>query len=255
MLKAEAINQAYAQIRISGLTTEQVPEETTIALRVLDQMMAQWRVMGRDVGYNFPPPNTDGNLTQSDPGETFGVADWAVGGSIANMAKQLVSYFGKDVPPVLAGDARFGLTVIKQQTFKSDDVPYPHRMPIGSGNRLRSVGYLARFYYPKYKGRHQTQEIKETQNLDLSYDFTPHLVGDDFIASYTIEADPAGGVSLVSDSQVDNAIFYRVLAYRNRDGRIDLTATSEAGLVFPMTFCFETVNDACVVTQGAQQIA
>ena len=33
MLKAEAINQAYAAIRISGLTTEQVPEETEVALR------------------------------------------------------------------------------------------------------------------------------------------------------------------------------------------------------------------------------
>ena len=250
MLKAEAINQAYAQIRISGLTATQVPEEEILALRELDQMMAQWQVQGRTVNYNFPPASVDGNMTQSDPNEILGVHAWALTGVIANLSVRLVEYFGKEIPQTLGGKARAGLNVIRQQTFKSDDVQYPHRMPIGSGNQLRRLGYIARFYYPVYRGRHQTTEIITTQNLDLQYDFTSDMKADDYVVSYSLIASEQGGIELESDELVGNVVKYRVLAYRDRDGRVDITATSASGLVMPKTICFDTVQNSCCVSEG-----
>ena len=251
MLKAEAINQAYDQIRISGLTTQQVPEEVIIALRELDQLMYQWRVLGRDVNYNFPPPTTGDERVLSDPAEAMGVFDWAQAGVIASLAKNLVTYFGKAVPTSLAAVARVGLRTIMQQTFRSEDNPYPHRMPIGSGNRLRNVGYLARFYAPAYKGRGQQTEILVTQNLDLTCDFTLELAEGDALASYTIEADNRGGVTLQSHSRDGNVISFRVIAdaENGRDGSVEIVGTTDNGLIIPKKICFDTVENKCLVTR------
>lgn len=252
MLKSEAINQAYAEIRISGLTATQVPEETVLALRELDQMMAQWAAVGRDVNYNFPPPTTGQELVQSDPSETFGVFSWAINGVITSLATRLVTYFGKETPAALAGKNRGNMNLIKQQTVKLDPQQYPRRMPIGSGNRFHAggEGYLARYYYPVYTGRGQRTDIIVTQNLDLTCDFSNDLAEGDTIESYTIAADERGGVSLVSDSIDGNVVSYRVLAEKDRDGKVEIVGTTANGLVLPKAYCFKTTGNSCVVTNG-----
>jgi hypothetical protein len=249
VLKSELIRQAYAMIRISGLTSTQVPEETAIALQELDQMMSQWAAMGRDINYNFPLPTTDDSMVVSDPNDVSGLYDWSTGGVIAELAGRLVEYFGKDIPQPITKKSRFGINVIKQRTVQLNPQQYPRRMPRGSGN-TRGYNYFARFYYPSYAGRADATPIIVTQNMDLTSDFTRDLVGDDEIQSYTIESDPNGGVSLVSSNLTGNVVSYRVVAEKERPGKIEIVATSVAGLILPRAYCFETKENTCVVTNA-----
>lgn len=258
MLKVEIVNQAYQQIRISGLTTQAVPEEITIALAELDQFMSEWISIGRDVNYHFPTRQDVNHEVISDPNEQAGVYPWALRGVIAYLAKSMVEYFGKEVPPSLAAKSRSGLTVIKSKTVKLNPQQYPNSMPIGSGNRWRQVGNLRRFYTPNYRGRDEPYNIIVNQILDLTADFTRDLQDGETVDSYVIAADPNGGVVLLSDSLANNVVSYRVEAtggsnaeYRgNRDGRVTMTATTDQGLTLPRAYCFNTQDNTCVVTQA-----
>jgi hypothetical protein len=249
MLKQEAINQAYGQIRISGLTTDVVPEESDIALFELDQVMTAWRAMGRNINYNFPLPTTDDTQIQSNPEDVLGVYDWAEQGVIATLAANLVEYYGKEIPAGVSRKQRFGVNVIKQQTVKLDQQQYPHRMPIGSGNRFRQTGIIARYYWPSYKGRADATEIIVGQNLDMTSDFTGDLQAGDDLVSYTIEAN-GRGITLQSDSRTVNVINYRVLANKDCEGKVSIVGTTLAGLVIPKAYCFDTVENTCVVTHA-----
>ena len=97
MQKGEAVKQAYAQIRISGLTVDPTPEDIELAIWELDQMMWEWQGKRRLVNYNFPPPTTGDELVVSDPADPFDVYDWAVSGSVMSLACRLVEYFGKPI--------------------------------------------------------------------------------------------------------------------------------------------------------------
>ena len=250
MLKAEAINQAYSQIRISGLTTQEVPEEVNVAIRELDQLMAVWQAMGRDINYHFPLPTPGNELIESDPNDTLGVPAWAVPGVITSLARHLVTHFGKDVPASLDAMAKFSVNVIKQKTFKANPQQYPHRMPLGSGNRQHDRGYIARFYYPVYQGRGDKTEIVVTQNLDMTADFSNDLRDAETVESYTIAVTAGGGITLVSDILEGNVVLYRVLAVKDRNGKVQITATTSLGMVIPKAYCFDTKENTCVVTSG-----
>ena len=247
MLKAEAINQAYAEIRISGLTSDQVPEETEVALRELDQLMYRWQAIGRDVNYNFPPPTTGQELRVSNPSDLFGVFDWAISGTVAQLAKFLVEYYGKDVPPALAGKARAGLNTIMAMTVKLRDVQYPNRMPRGSGN-TRFGFEFQRYYHPVYFGREQPEPVLEQQIIDLYFDFSNDLPNSETIASYTLDVYPAGaGVTLVSQAQDGNVINYRIQGNdSSRAAVIFCNVTTSAGNTLPRTQTFATIQTELV---------
>ena len=250
MLKAEAINQAYAEIRISGLTTQEVPEEMELALRELDQVMWQWQAMGRDVNYNFPAPTPGQELVVSDPTDLFGVFPWAIQGVVCTLAKNLVSYFGKEIPPALAGKARFGVNVIKQRTFKAPPIPYPNRMPIGSGNNQQWAGLSPRFYNPTYTGRAPVDVVVQDQVADFYFDFSNDLPDPQALVSYTIELLPATGsaISLVSSSQDGNVVNYRVQGAEGwSDVVVFCSGTRTDGTTIPKAQRFRVLNDQLAV--------
>lgn len=248
MLKSELVRQAYAQIRISGLTTVAVPEEITRALEELDQLMYRWYSIGRDVNYNFPAPSPDGALILSDPNDLLGIYPWAITGVTSVLAKNLVEYYGKPVPDPLARKARAGLNTIMVHTVKLPQQQYPRNMPRGSGNQIGVGNWLTPFYFPVYGGRGQSTPITLDQNLDMTCDFTNDLAEGDAIASYTIEVDADGGLTLQSDSRDGNVVYYRVLAASNRNGTVTIVATTDNGLVIPKAYCFATRENTCVVT-------
>ena len=237
MLKAEAINQAYAEIRISGLTVDPSPEDNELALRELDQLMTLWRGKRRDVGYNFPEPTADQALVVSDPSDVLGVVDWALQGVICSLALRLLPYFGKEAPPVLAAKSRGAVNVIKQNTVKVPDVPYPNRMPRGSGNTVTQPGYVWRYYYPAYDGRPIRKPIVYTQVLDCFQDFSNFLADGDTIESYVISAED---IKLISHAQDGNVINFRVEADKQRDGWVEITITTTGGQVLPQRTLFNT---------------
>lgn len=249
MRKAEIVNQAYSQLRISGLTTLPAPEEITLALQELDWLMWRWAADGRDVGYHFPAPTTGDELVISDANEDAGVYSWAIPGIAACLARNIAVHFDKPIPPTLEAKCRSGLNTIRQRTIRIDPQQYPNRMPRGSGNELWQFGRSSRFYHPSYRGRGDQTTIKVNQNLDMTCDFSKDLAEGDSIESYTIAVDAGGGLILQSDSRDGNVVYYRVLAQQDRDGKVTITATTANGLVIPKAYCFDTAENTCVVTQ------
>lgn len=248
MLKSELINQAYAQIRISGLTTQAVPEEINYALAELDQIMDQWVSIGRDVNYNFPTRTDVNHPVVSDPDDESGIYPWAISGVIAYLAKSLVEYFGKEVPASLAAKSRYGLNIIKGKTVQLRSQQYPNRMPIGSGNHFREQGYISRFYRPAYPGRDQPTDIILDEIIDLVSDFTRDLDDDQTLDSYTIAVE--GDITLVSDSLTNNEVAYRIQATGDSDGKVTIIGTTSDGRTLPRAYCFTTQDNTCVVTQA-----
>jgi hypothetical protein len=246
MLKADAINQAYAQLRISGITVDVVPEEVELALRELDQMMSMWLSTGRDVNYNFPPGTTDYTETISDPADPLGIYAWAVTGVVASLAKQLVEYFGKPVPDAISAKARWGVNIIKQRTFRSIQQQYPHRMPIGSGQGRYADTYY-RFYYPVYQGRAKPTPIIEGQAMNLNIDYNNDLKLDETVQTWTLEVTQ-GDLKIISSAIDDGVINYELQSTGMRDGKIESDVVTSEDRTFPRAYCFKQEGNTCVVT-------
>lgn len=257
MLKSELLNQAYAELRISGLTVNPTPEDTALAIFELDQMMWEWESRGIAINYNFPAfSNT--NRVESDPDDPSHLPPFSFGGVIASLAMRLFPYFksqndgqGVSLSPLTLNKARSGLTAIKQQTFRDVKVCYPGRMPRGSANTLRAPGQYWRYYHPNYENSRNFTDITKNQVLNDSQDFGIFIEENDSIESFTINA--TGGVTVIDSCCDDKIINYRLKANNpssehSSHGQVDITVTTLCGLVIPKTFCYRVSANACITT-------
>lgn len=241
MKKSETINQAYAKLRISGLTVEPTPEDIQIALYELDNMMLMWAGMGIDINYNMPMPTVNDTRVESNPDDMINVEPFAYSGIIASLALRMAPFFGAEEPQRLVREARSGLNVIRQHTFRDVTVQYPNRMPLGSGNTLRGA-YWNRFHYPAYKTRSNYTNIKIGAVSDFVADFTTLISKDDEIASYTISATPE--LEIIADEQNGNLITYQMRGVREGVASVSITVTALDGIVIREVINYEVVSDA-----------
>lgn len=124
--KIDIINGAYSQLRVSGLTVQATPEDVQLALDRLEDMASEWRSRNVDVGYYFED--------EPDPDSIFG-ADRAYKQAFeTNLAISLIPDFNKTVPQALAAKASATYSAMSSAVAQVCEVPYPSRMPRGSGN-------------------------------------------------------------------------------------------------------------------------
>jgi len=206
--KQERINSAYSQMRISGLTVSPSPEDNELALDRLENMMSELE-FSRNIcmDYNFeeaPDPNSETGVVRS----YWHMMD-------TNLAVRLIPDFNKVVPQTLILQASQALATASSQSAAQSirQIANPNRMPIGSGTTLR---------YNKYQRFNREQRIPppncETNVMiiddvdDYRESYIAYL-GDESIASFTIEADR--GLTLVSSSNDTPIINYRIKAVDN----------------------------------------
>lgn len=221
MLKVEIINGAYSRCRISGLTSNPTPGDYDLALNRLEDMAAMWEKKNICTGYNFedsPDLNSITNLERSSSSAYQ-----------SNLAMLLLTDFGKDAHPALIAEASATLSALCASTAKVNQVQYPNRMPIGSGNR----GY-SRYqrYYPttELAPNECTTNYLEINNVnDYTEHFDDYLQDTETIASYTIVSN---SVNLVvsADSLTSPDISYRVTT-NDQAGvyQVKIVATSSLG--------------------------
>jgi len=238
-LKGDFINEAYSQMRISGLTVNPTSEDLEVALMRLENMMAELSGRSICVGYSFeddPDPNSLHNVNREF---------WH--GIATNLAIRLIPDFNKEVPPTLHMQANQSLSNMSGRTALIRQVNYPSRQPRGAGNTLR-WGRWARFYHPQPGAPLECATV--TIAIDDINDFVEHfdayLRDAETIQSYTISADT--GLNIISDSLASPDVLYRIEAVGNADAttnifqQVTIIATTSTGRIETRRINFQIVG-------------
>lgn len=237
-LKSETINDAYSQLRISGLTVNPSSEDNTLALRRLESMADELEGRNMCMGYNFEET--------PDPNSQLGVGGKFEYMFSTNLALRLAVDFGKQIPPSLSTLASSSMSSASSAIAAENirQVQPSRRNPIGSGNH-RNTRYR-RFQYPDPLPPNEcaTNKLFIGNTRDYVEPFDVYL-GNETISSYVITSD--SGLTVVSDSKTDTAISYRVNAVDNSTQgiwqQVKITITTNTDRVETRLINFE-ISDA-----------
>lgn len=231
-LKVDIIADAYSRLRISGLTVNPTPEDLELALMRLEDMMAMWESRNIIINYNFeelPDPNT---ITNIKAAYKIAVA--------ANLAISLIPDFNKEVPQILYNQAAAALDNASGRVMleRLNQVPYPNRQPVGSGNSLRWNRWVRFYRDSDYKPNvNQSERMFINDINDYVESFDAYLNENEIISSYSIQVD--SGLELVSDSLSSDSkeVNYRIKAvnpnneFNNYVSQVTIIATTDSGRV------------------------
>lgn len=228
--KVDVINDAYSQLRISGLTVQPTPEDLELALDRLEVMASEWAERNICSNYNFedePDPNSITNVKRGYK-QAFST----------NLALRLLPDFGKEPPMALLSQATQSLSNLSARSAfeRVQEVPYPTRMARGSGNTLR-YNRWNRFY------RNQGNAPNSCKTIwmfigdvnDYVEHFDAFLDEGEVISSVQPTADD--GINIESSSFTDTDYSYRIRISGNNEStqndvrQLTLVMTTDAGRV------------------------
>ena len=205
-LKSETINDAFSQLRISGLTVIASPKNNATALRRLETMASELEGRNMCMGFNFEE--------EPDPNSQMGIARKFEYMFETNLALRLAVDFGKVIPQSLSALASSSMSSASSSVAAENirQVQPSRRNPLGSGNH-RNTRYR-RYQYPDPLPPNEcaTNELFISNTQDYVEPFDVYL-GEETISSYVISADP--GLTIVSDSNNDTSVSYRITAVDN----------------------------------------
>jgi len=227
--KGQIINEAYQELRISGLTVSPSASDIAVALSRLEMMMSeffyQWNL---DVGYNFQETPATTQLTGVPLNYKYMM--------VTNLAVRLIPAFNAEVPQVLSLQASTSLSsamgFYAAQNLRM--IQPPRRMAQGSGNTFRGL-FWNRFMQPTVLPPNvtTTNNIYQGEQFIYTEDFSAWL-GANTIASFSIEVDAL--LTLVSSSNDDPIITYTITAPANNTNygpfnQVKITVTDSIGRV------------------------
>lgn len=241
-LKGDCVNNAYEELRISGLTSSPTPANKATALRKLEQMANEFFRVDICVGYNFED-DPDLNSTAGIPPEFQEAFELC-------LSKKLISIFGKGaadkIDQLLMQRQSGAYSFLSGATAVAPRIQPSGRMPVGSGNE-RSGWRWNRFYKPV-----ETAPVScETNKMVIGdiRDFVEHfdsfLIDSEVVSSYTIEANTGLTYSLDAISTDGTDIDYRIEAVgsdtNNPNGlyQVKIVATTDDGRVETRLVNFE----------------
>lgn len=201
--KGEIVNDAYSQLRISGITVDATPEDIALAVDRLDDMMSEF--FGRNMCLNY-------EFEENPSPTTFHGVDRQHHLMMAsNLAMTLLQDFGKDAPMALRGTARstYDTSSAVSAVAKIRQVQYPSRMPRGSG--IRRFNRWRRFHPANNPPVTSCFNFKMFLGdvKDIVEPFIAYLEGET-IASYTIST--SAGLTISNDTNLGDTLTYRVTA-------------------------------------------
>lgn len=240
-LKSDIINDAFSQLRISGLTVIASPKNNETALARLEDMAEELEGRNMCMGYNFEE--------EPDPNSQMGTPKKFNYMFKTNLAVRLAADFGKVVPQTLIAMASSSMSsassVIAATNIKQ--VQPSRRSPLGSGNH-RNTRYR-RYQYPDPLPPNQcaTNKILIGNTNDYAESFDTYLGGES-IDSYEITADT--GLTIVSSSKTGTAINYRINAVDNSTQgawqQVKITIMSDTARIVTRLIDFEVSSSATV---------
>lgn len=206
--KGEIINEAFAQLRISGLTVNATPKEEEKALGRLEDMAAEYESRNICIDYLFEEDPDPSSSTGVDRAFNFMLS--------TNLAVRMIPDFGKksaqnDSLTELKGQATQSLSNASARTAIVNQTNYPEKHPVGMGNTFRWNRWR-RFYREKEDApiSCETEVMPLNVAKSFSESWIDQLADGETITDFTItESD---GLELQSNSiNADaNGIDYRV---------------------------------------------
>lgn len=199
--KVDRINEAFSEMRISGLTVSPTPEDLQLALLKLENMAAEFEANNICTGYAFeqnPDLNTPHNMERR----------YWHGYSVC-LAVRMLDSFGKPATPTLIARATAAFSFLSARTAPQKRTLRPSRHPVGSKNRFSG----GQRFYETVAEAHlgsatNTMFIGDIDNF--TEDFTAWLNANETISSYAISANT--GLTIVSDSNTDTKVAYQISA-------------------------------------------
>ena len=204
--KIDLVNGAYQLIRISGLTSNAVPEEISIGVQVADDLAGELSTT-LDTGYIQPSAYGD-----SDPNDYSGLTAQTAGPFKKLLAMELVDFFGKEVPISLKMNADKGLRALEQLLVVVNPMQNPGTLPMGSGN---DYDYRGSRFYPEPVSDDSGVYRYKSDVFQLPLSWVQWLAGVNTLASVDYEFDDGvllGNESIDTDNGSSNATvsFYKV---------------------------------------------
>lgn len=135
-LKRGIVQLAFEECGQAGYEFELSPEEYDSALRRMNAMLAEWLSgYGIDLGYNFPPPGTNGN-----PEDESGIP----AGTVAVVSSYLARRIAPSIGKTMGAEATIALAnsfALLRSTYAVIPVMELGRQtPRGAGNRRAWAG-------------------------------------------------------------------------------------------------------------------
>jgi len=232
--KNDIIVSAYEHMRISGLTVIPSAADNALALKTLENLMAELANRNILVDYNFE--NTPLLTSRHNIERRFWFAIEML------LADRLLSAFGKDATPSFIRARSAAQSSLSSACARVNVVPYPSRMPKGIGNF-----YSDRFYPPA-----ETAPIEPSTFTmyigdidDFVESFIEYLNAGETISSYVLTADT--GLTIVSESLASPNINYQVSAVGNNEEdteilQVKIVITTSTGRVKTRINTFELLS-------------
>lgn len=233
LLNSEQILRAYAALRISGLTSEPLPEEMELGFNELIDMMAEFNSRNICTNYIFqdvPDINAESGI------------DTAYNNALQKcLAVRLAPFFGKEATTSLQRQASQGVSNWAARTAVVNQITPPRRQPKGSGNTFRFSNWT-RFYRAGNPApiSCDTFNLKVNEIDFFSVDFSKYLLEGATIDSYTIEN--TNGIEIVTNTQDDNVINMEVKGVQAGYQTATITVTTSTGRVNPELINFNVTD-------------
>lgn len=228
--KIEHVQDAYSQLRISGLTVQPSPADLSLALTRFENMMAELDGSGLCLGYNFealPEPDTES-----------GLEPYAYSFVASNIAIRVAPDFNKVIPQTLINQASQSFSVVSGIVAARDirQVQAPSTMPLGSGNRR--FNRYNRYNVPVSQAVNKCSSnfLKLNDIDDYSENYQAYL-DEELLDSYAVTV--SSGLTLVSHSKDGDLVNYRISAGSVGFQTVDITITTDTGRVDNRTIEFE----------------
>lgn len=230
--KIDIVTGTYKLIRISGLTSQAMPDEIETALQIADDYAGELLSTGLDVGWIQPL-----EYGKSDSNDYSGLDAQTAGPFKKLLALELVDYFGKTAPPSLYSNADKGMRSLEQLLVSVSPTQNPGTLPMGSGN---DYNYLGDRFYPEPTSDDNAINKNTTDVFQLPIDWTAWLAGVFTLASVEYEVD--SGIVLTNASVIDETSVVTVSFLRVGQFSLCAKATNSNGDVMTEKLIYNVTN-------------
>lgn len=128
--KRAIVELAFQECRLANYQFDLTPAELTAALQKLDNLMAEWKATGRDLGYNYPVVYGGGDLNDES-----GIPNVAVQGAALYLALRIAPQMGKTLSVETRKSMAQAMIAIDTITVVPVDRLLTRTTPLGAGNK------------------------------------------------------------------------------------------------------------------------